>query len=238
MKAQLVEDKLTPLTPGQVARSFAPAFFRLTGERASDRTLCILMAQSALESGRWGALHCFNYANIKASEAYEGLYCLYRCNEIINGRMEWFEPPHPQCRFRAYLNQDDGAFDYLSFLYNRTRYRPAWDAAVAGDPAAFVAALKRAGFFTAHEEPYRKAVVSLTIEYSRHIADWREPLRPDPEPAQVDVDTDHDLRAIALEAANESLLSLLESGRHEDPNDAEFGDEELPTEDIGPKGAA
>lgn len=211
MKASLVPDKLTPLTPAEVCRAFAVAFYKLTGERATDQTICILMAQSALESGRWKALHCFNFTNIKCSETYEGLYCLYRCNEVIAGKVVWFDPPHAQCRFRAFQIVDDGAFDYLNFLYSRARYRPAWERALAGDAAGFVAALKRGNFFTASEEPYRKAVVALATEYAKHVREWRSDYTTKtPEPAETDVDTDDDLRALAIEAATESRLDLLE----------------------------
>jgi hypothetical protein len=231
MKATLVPDKLTSLSAAEVCRAFAVAFFKLTGVRATDRTLCILLAQSALESGRWKALHCYNLANVKASEAYEGLYCEYRCNEIINGKVEWFSPPHPQCRFRAYQVLDDAAFDYLSFLHNRARYRPAWERAVAGDAAGFVAALKRGGFFTASEEPYKKAVVSLTNEYAQHVATWRSDYTTKtPEPAETDVDTDEELRALATGAAVESRLALLDdrSDAHAEMREADPEEETRP----------
>lgn len=216
MKATLVPDKLTPLTPAEVCRAFAVAFFKLTGEHVTDQTLCILMAQSALESGRWKALHCFNLANIKASETYEGLYCLYRCNEVIEGKVVWFDPPHVQCRFRAFQIIDDGAFDYLSLLHNRARYRPAWERAVAGDAAGFVAALKKGGFFTASEEPYRKAVVSLATEYAKHVREWRSDYTAKtPEPGETDVDTDAELRALAVAAATEARFMALDDLRRD-----------------------
>jgi hypothetical protein len=201
MLATLVPDKLTPLTAGEVARAFQYAFTRLIGHPPKPRTLAILMAQSALESGRWKSLHCFNLTNIKASTTYEGLYCLYRCNEIINGKVEWFDPPHPQCRFRAFESLEDASLDYLTFL-QRPRYKPAWEQALAGDPVAFVAALKRGGFFTANEEPYRKAVVSLMNEYVQKLDAWLAD-GPDPEPGIVNIDHDHDLRAGAQAAARE-----------------------------------
>lgn len=181
VKAALIEDKLTPLSADAVARAFASAYRQVLGMEPTVRTLAILMAQSALESGRWKALHCFNFTNIKAVESYEGHYCLYRCNEIINGRVEWFNPPHPQCRFRAFLSVEAGAVDYLEFL-TRARYKPALLEAQRGDPRSFVSALKRGGFFTAAEEPYAKAVVSLTSEYERQIQGWLAESPPRSEP--------------------------------------------------------
>jgi len=180
MKATLIEDKLTPLTAREVCRAFQSAFFGVTLQLPTKETLALLMAQSALESGRWKSLHCFNFTNIKAADTYEGLYCLYRCNEIINGKVEWFDPPHAQCRFRAFKTIEDGATDYLTFLATRKRYADSWAQALRGDPSAFVSALKRAGFFTASEEPYRRAVASLMREYLTQIPAWLAPLEGSP----------------------------------------------------------
>lgn len=212
MKAVLTPDQLTPLGAADVARAFRTAFVRSFGHDPSTRTLAILMAQSALESGRWKSLHCYNFTNIKASETYEGHYCLYRCNEVIDGKVEWFDPPHPQCRFRAFLNADDAAYDYLVFLL-RPRFKPAWDKAIEGDPIGFVGALKAGGFFTAAEQPYQRAVVSLMSEYSSKIATWLDPNEPDPQPGNLVIDIDADLHAQATAAAQESRLSLLDDLR-------------------------
>lgn len=242
MKAELLDDKLTQLTPAEVCRAFMRAFFGVTTSMPSSETLALLMAQSALESGRWKSLHCFNFTNIKASDTYVGFACFYRCNEIINGKVEWFDPPHPQCRFRAFKSIDGGALDYLTFLSTRKRYATAWARALQGDPVAFVSALKSAGFFTANEEPYRKAVVSLTREYMRQLPNWLDAGTPDdpPIPSTIDSDENNDLRATAIAAATESRFALLDDLRrstlremsgHEDPNDTQEPDGGLMTPD-------
>lgn len=214
MLAELLDDQLTPLEAAAVARAFDAAFRVRIGGEPSARTLAILMAQSALESGRWKSLHCFNFTNIKASETYDGFYCLYRCNEIINGKVEWFTPPHPQCRFRAFHTAAEGAADYLGFL-QRARFKPAWDQALAGDPVAFVAALKRGGFFTASEEPYRRAVVSLMTEYVSKLENWLDETTPDIQPGNLIIDLDAEIHAQATAAAEESRFALLGSTRSE-----------------------
>jgi mannosyl-glycoprotein endo-beta-N-acetylglucosaminidase len=213
MRATLIPDQLTPLEAADVARSFHAAFVRSFGHDPSTRSLAILMAQSALESGRWKSLHCYNFANIKASEAYEGNYCLYRCNEIINGKVEWFDPPHAQCRFRAFENADDAAYDYLVFLL-RPRFKPSWDKVIEGDPIGFVAALKAGGFFTAAEEPYRRAVVSLMSEYASKIPRWLDPAEPDPQPGNLLIDLDAQVHAEATAAAEQARFTLQEELRH------------------------
>jgi len=167
MKGTLVPDKLTPCTTADVLKAFRGALETVTGKTPSNATLAVLVAQSALETGRWKSLHCWNFGNVKASAAYEWLYCQFRCNEVINGKVVWFDPPHPQTNFRAFTSIDTGALDHIRFLSKSKRYSQAWLAAEHGNPDAFVAALKIAGYFTADEGPYRKSVASL---FNEHLA--------------------------------------------------------------------
>lgn len=232
MKATLLDDKLTPLTAPEVCRAFHSAYSQVFASPPSTRTLAILMAQSALESGRWKSLHRANFTNIKASETYEGYYVLYRCNEIINGKVEWFDPPHYQCRFRAFLSVQEGAVDYLRFL-TRARYLQALTEAQRGDPRSFVAALKRGGFFTAAEEPYAKAVVSLTAEYERQIPGWlaEEPAESKPPIAPPLTDEDR-ARIEALRI--EHMHSLLEQNQQDGHRDMLEDDDKTPTDRAPP----
>lgn len=167
MKATLIPDELTPCTPRDVMWALRVAFERVTGLVPSRATLALATAQSALETGRWKAIHRFNLGNIKAGETYEGAYCQFRCNEVIKGKLLWFDPPHPQTNFRAFLSLEDGATDHIEFLSKRARYASAWAQLVRGNPDAYVHALKAAGYFTADVGPYHKAVKSLFNEYMR-----------------------------------------------------------------------
>lgn len=169
MKAQFLPDVVTPLLPRDVLWAFRVAYEQVTGLVPSRDSLALLTAQSALETGRWKAIHCNNLGNVKASETYEGFYTCFRCNEVIDGKVQWFDPPHPQTRFRAFRTLEAGAKDHLEFLSGRTRYASAWAALIAGDPERYVRALKVAGYFTANEESYKAAVVSLFREYSRML---------------------------------------------------------------------
>jgi hypothetical protein len=170
VKATLIPDRLTPCEPLEVARAFRSALETVTGVTPSNAHLALLVAHSALESGRWKSMHCWNFGNVKASANYEWLYCQFRCNEVIGGKVVWFDPPHPQCNFRAFTNIDAGALDHIRFLSGLKRYQLAWNAAKSGDPSRFVSALKAAGYFTASVEPYRKAVVSLFNEHLRLLS--------------------------------------------------------------------
>ena len=180
MRATLIPDLLTPCTALEFMRAVRGGLETLTGTTPTDAFVAILTAQCALESGRWRAMHRNNPGNIKASETYEYLYTQFRCNEVIHGKVEWFDPPHPQTNFRAFYDLDTGVLDYLRFLSGRARYAKAWAAAAAGDPVAFVEALKAAGYFTADVGPYLRAVVSLFNEYLRQL---RAPERDTEPPA-------------------------------------------------------
>lgn len=202
MRATLIPDLLTPCTALEFIRAVRGGLETLLGKAPSDAFVAILTAQCALESGRWKSMHRNNCGNIKASESYEYLYCQFRCNEVIHGKVEWFDPPHPQCNFRAFYDLETGVIDYLRFLMGRKRYSKAWLAAMAGDPVAFVHELKSAGYFTASEAPYLRAVVSLFNEYLRLM---REPSR-DTEPP---VDHQNEAQAImAIAPDPERLLHV------------------------------
>jgi hypothetical protein len=179
MRATLVPDLLTRCDAPTYLRAVRSGLETLSGKTPSNGHVAVLTAQSALESGRWKSMHRFNPGNIKASDSYEYLYCQFACDEIINGKIEKFYPPHPQTNFRAFMDLDTGVLDYLRFLSQRARYSSSWHAAEAGDPALFVHALKNAGYFTADEAPYLRSVVSLFNEYSRLLADpTRDTLPP------------------------------------------------------------
>ena len=178
MKAELLPDELTPLTLWDVLRGIRSAFGTVEGTDPSNQCLAILTAQSALESGRWRSCHRYNLGNVKAGQSYEGYYCQFPCDEIINGKREVFRPPHPQTSFRAFLNLETGCLDQVSIL--RRRFPAAFGAAKAGDVPGFVHALKLSGYFTASEAPYLKAVLSLTNEYARSLAEPDRDTEPPP----------------------------------------------------------
>ena len=190
-------DTLTHATPAEVGRALVRAWRALEGRDPDRRSIVVLLAQGALETGRWKSMHCWNLGNVKSVDGDGRSWTFFRCNEVLGGRVVWFDPPHPACRFRAFDTLDEGALDYLALL--RRRYVSAWPAVLVGDPVAFVRALKRARYFTADEEPYVRAVASLFAEFSTLD------LAPAPESALTDDDR----------ARTEALitLTLLDAGR-------------------------
>lgn len=186
-----LEAQKTKLAEGEAAYSLREAWNKLFGKYPSDQTLAIMWAQSALECGRWKSMWLYNWGNIKASSTYEGYHQYFRCNEVINGKVVWFDPPHAQCRFRAYLNATDGAIDYLQFLSKRKNYKPAFEEMKNGNVIEYTKALKRGGYFTASLEHYLKSMQSITNEFHRRKTDllaWTPPepvVEPEKTPSPV-----------------------------------------------------
>ena len=179
---QLFEDKLTVLSEGEAVYSLKEAWFKLYGSYPSNDSLALLYAQTALETGRWKSMHCNNWGNIKRASDED--YCMFRCNEIINGHIVWFDPPNKATWFRAYPTAVDGAYDYLRFLSQKSRYQGAWQAIQHGNPTEFAHALKEAGYYTASEALYTKGVVSLTNEFkkrSEELLAWKPPTPAEPD---------------------------------------------------------
>jgi hypothetical protein len=160
---QLFEAKVKQISEGEAAYSLREAWKKLYGEYPSLNSLALLWSQWALETGRGKSIWNYNFGNIKVSGDED--YTMYRCNEVINGKVEWFDPPHKQTWFRSYGSAIDGAYDYIKFLSQKSRYKAAWQAIIKGDPAIFSHELKVAGYYTAEEEGYTHNVVSLTTEF-------------------------------------------------------------------------
>ncbi len=112
---------------------------------------------------------------------------MFRCNEVIKNKIEWFDPPHLQTHFAAYKSPVDGAEDYIRFVSKRKRYAKAWDAVLAGDPILYSKELSIAGYYTASVERYTAGVVSIFREFLRRkseLMSWKP--EPEPEPAPTE----------------------------------------------------
>jgi hypothetical protein len=170
-----MQDEVKTLQQGEAAVALKAAWISSFGTDPSNDSLALLWAQSALETARWKAIHCYNYGNIKKRHANpqfnigddEHDWCMFRCNELLNGKLCWFDPPHPQTHFRAYSTAEEGAKDYIGFVANRARYKKAWQEVMNGDPAAYSHELREAGYYTASENLYTRGVVALTNEFKQ-----------------------------------------------------------------------
>ena len=160
--AQEVADRLTPFSRQELLDALAAAWPVVVGSPCTNAdSLRVLAAQVCLETGNGKSCHCNNLGNIKAKVGGGYDWTFFRCNEIINGKVVWFEPPNPACCFRAYETLRAGVVDYLALLYASANFRRAWPAVVAGDPAQFCHLLRQASYYTADEGQYTRAVVSI-----------------------------------------------------------------------------
>jgi hypothetical protein len=136
----------------------------------SNSAVAILCAQSALETGRWKSMHCFNFGNIRPPKDWPGDYCQFRCNEQVSpGKWVWYDPPSPGSNFLAFPDAVTGIRYWLDKL--KTRWPEAFQGAVAGQPVPFVHGLKQRGYFTADEAPYLNGVLGLTHEFLALLAE-------------------------------------------------------------------
>ena|GEM_PF-1528595 len=158
----IVQNKLTQLSPSEAAAALAAAYQQLIGVPPSQAVLALLLAQSALETGNWKKIHNYNFGNQKAGASFP-LIVQFRCSEIVNGAEKFFDPPAPECNFRAYENAAAGALDYLRVLHARPHW---WQGLQTEDPSAFVDALAAPPkYFTANPAIYKSALTSLFVQY-------------------------------------------------------------------------
>lgn len=162
----------TPVTIEQMRDALGNAWRAQFGEEPNDRALIVLVAHWSLETGSGASMWCFNVGNIKGrpngSDGHS--WTFFRCNEIINGNVQWFDPPHPQTCFRAYESLDEGVADYLALVHRR--FFKSWPAVVNGDPAAYARALKAQHYYTANEAAYTRTLVNLFNQYIERFSGY------------------------------------------------------------------
>lgn len=199
----------TIISPLDVARALRAAWMRLYDEVPPNQCIAVLMAQSALETGRWKSCYQWNLGNIKPGSKWGGDVFQIRLNEVIGGKVVWFDPPHPQTNMRAYPTLTDAAADYLWLL--RRRFSSSWTPVLTGDPVAFSQALKRQGYYTADEPPYTRAVKSLFSEFLR-LLNTHESDAPPPPDDPPDTEPDYpELEALALTVAAYTAVEAVRS---------------------------
>ncbi len=154
----------------------------------------VLWAQWAFETGRGKACWNHNLGNEKATPAQVAAGVPYTMLpntwEILNGKREVFQPPHPQTWFRAFDSLAQAMDHHLAFL--RKRYAAAWASVESGDPHQFVRDLKARGYFTGSEQIYSANMGALHAEFMRSeafdkaLADVR-PFEPEVEPEPMGI---------------------------------------------------
>ncbi len=229
MLATFTPDVLTPFSFEEAREAMEAALFDALRAKPAPPVIGLALAKTALETGRWKKIHCFNWGNVKAGEKYVGQYTSFLLNEVENGKTVWYAPEgklvagpgspvvgdrwpvppgHPQTRMRAFANRFDGAFSYVDFV-STGRYANAWRRLLLGDAFGYVHELKAAGYFTADEAIYAKAVVALQREMTDSVVKGRAKVVP------VDVDERAFSVAEACASFERSLASIAEMVREE-----------------------
>jgi hypothetical protein len=162
-----VEARKTQASVTEVRKALHLSWIALFGEHPSPESICVLLAQWALETGRGKSMWNFNFGNVKSHQK-DGDWCFFRCNEIIKGKVVWFEPDHPACAFRAYSTLQQGSDAYMHKLY--TTFSRAWPSVIAGNPTEFSKRLKANKYYTASEEKYTETLCALYREFMRGLS--------------------------------------------------------------------
>lgn len=195
MPATLVPTVRTSYTQAQLIEGFVRGWFKTFGVLPSKKSIGVLYAQNTLETGSSIAMWNNNIGNVKfvpnANPAKDdGVTYMMLANvwEIVNGKKVIFQPPSPATWFRAFETLADGIAFQLGFLRNY-RYKKAWTAVEAGDPAEFAHLLRVAGYYTAPEADYVKLmnyhfnVFMKTNSFELAVAKLQAPVpEPIPEP--------------------------------------------------------
>lgn len=154
----------TPLSEDELAFYLRMAWKALYKEEINTQQLCILWCHTSLEIGRGKFIFNNNFGNIKRKEGVT--YTSYKCNEIINGKTQWFEPYHPQTFFQHWDTATGGAKAYLQFL-NKKRYQAALAALKEGNIIKYCAKLKEGGYFTADLNYYTNLMLKLNKSFDK-----------------------------------------------------------------------
>jgi len=191
---QYLSNEVKYLEEAEAAYALREAWYRVYGKYPSNNSLAVLWAKSALETGRWKSIHCYNFGNIKWNLGdMRHFFTMYACGEevsLIQAQRLVKEDPdrvkivrtytwpngskrasikinegHPWSQFRAYKTSADGAEDYLRFVSQSKRYAKAWQEVIKGDPKGYSHELKVAGYYTASEDSYTRGVVRLFEEF-------------------------------------------------------------------------
>jgi hypothetical protein len=148
------------------------AWQKMWGETPRKESICVLIAQWALET-EWGkACWCWNVGNYKHVPGDGRDYTYFRCNEVMrDGRTIWYDPSRPAdrpyCCFKAYSTIEGGVLDYLASL--KKHFTLAWPDVLAGNPEAFAHDLKRQNYYTA---PENDTIDPSTGKVTRHGYKW------------------------------------------------------------------
>lgn len=189
---KFVEAKKTILSEEEAILALRKAWKEVLGSLPSNETLAIIVAQTALETGRWKSMYNYNWGNVKSLPNDGHLWTMFKCSEIIKGKEIFFEPPHDQTKFKAHLSSKDGAVFHISFL-NGEKYNKALQHAIKGNVEPYITEICKIGYFTANLSIYLKSMKLLNNEFLQKISKYDFSLYDEPEVVE---DTETDIPAV------------------------------------------
>lgn len=213
----------TLLSFDDVADAIPIAFERSEGTAPSLKTVAKLLAQSSLETGNYQHMWNYNFGNVKKRWSPDDglLFTMFRCNEIIGGKTQWFDPPHLQTHFRAFDTPADGIADWQRLILKGARYASAkallLDDAASGHAFAFK--LGECGYYTADKSLYSNAVERLTQSSLQKLEARRKgdakPAKEEPAELLTEAERERIQGLIGL-TAMESIHDYFRGARRED----------------------
>ena len=138
------------------------AWFDRFGSRPDPRSICLLLAHVALETG-FSKCENYNLGNVKAIVHRDPVtHALVSDHDFVTFRT-WEVSPNgdnvPQdAHFRSFPTMAEGAAFYLGFLFGA--FSSCWPAVRAGDPQMFALLLRQHGYYTASLADYTAGMVS------------------------------------------------------------------------------
>lgn len=147
-----------PAKKGEVARRATPlsreqALAAIRPHVGNQDAAAMLTAQWSLETANGTRMFNFNFGGIKGTSPQGLTYRTLTHEGHGDTRRQITD------NFRAYTSASQGAADFVSLI--KRRYPSAYQAALAGDADAYVAALKKGGYFTGDPAAYTRAVSSI-----------------------------------------------------------------------------
>ncbi len=165
---RFIPDRITKASPQEMYDALGKAWNEKFGEWPRKASILLLLSQWSIETAEGASMHCWNVGNAKSVPGDGRSWTHFRCWEVIKGKKVWFDPPHPQTRFRAFDTLAEGAADYLAMLHKR--FNLSWPAVISGSPEEFAHLLKVQRYYTADEAAYAKAVRLRFDAYNRYVA--------------------------------------------------------------------
>jgi hypothetical protein len=155
-------DKPTPMTGEDVTKAISSGYQQVTKTVPSPNTLNLIVSQAAFETGNFGkGIHNYNFGNKKYSSG-DPHFQYFRCNEVIDGVNQFFDPPDPHCKFAAYADPSQAGEAFVRLLQGRSTW---WNGLQTGNPSAFASALKAGGYFTGDESSYAAGLERYAKDY-------------------------------------------------------------------------